>query len=333
LAYAILFAVTWVRRPAGPLRGLSIALGTLIVGAGFWFIFLQYALIHSWCRFCLATHACALFSALWLLAAALRPGKPNAGEGSPPPVRTPLVAGLLTGVLGFAALVGGQFVLVERAGYALIPLGLAGRPAAGRLILDSGRIELDPAALPVIGSSSARGFVVGLYDYTCAHCRRLHPLLRQAEEHFAGRVAFVMLPVPLEAGCNPMIPVTDPANRGACDYARLALAVLRGRPEAFREYDDWLFEGDSLPSLAEARARAVQLLGKESLDRALVDPWVGRQIATDVRLYIAASQATNSLRLPQLIFADADVSGSVESAAELERIVAERTPLAHSDGR
>jgi uncharacterized membrane protein/protein-disulfide isomerase len=329
-AYSILFAATWARRRA---TELSIALSTVVVAAGLWFILLQYAVIHSWCRFCLATHAFALFSAVWLLAAALRPAGSPLGDPTRPPVPKPVRAGLLLGGLGFAALIGGQFVFAGRLGYVLIPVSLGGRPTTGQLILDSGRIALEPKALPMIGPSSARGFVVGLYDYTCTHCRRLHPLLREAEEHFAGRVAFVMLPVPLEAGCNPMIPVTDPANRGACDYARLALAVWRARPEAFREYDAWLFGGDTVPALAEARARAGRLIGTAALERALADPWIGRQIATDVRLYIAASQATNSLRLPQLIFADAAISGSVESAAELERIIAERTPLTQSDGR
>ncbi len=331
-AYSILFAATWARRQARPLGELSIALSAVIVAAAFWFIFLQYAVIHSWCRFCLATHACALFSAFWLLAPAFRPPARPAEGAAQPPVPKPLKAGLILGAVGFAALIGGQFVFVEHLGYVLIPASLGGRSTTGQLILDSGRIGLDPKELPMIGTSSARGFVVGLYDYTCTHCRRLHPLLREAQEHFAGRVAFVMLPVPLEADCNPMIPVTDPANRGACDYARLGLAVWRGRPDAFREYDDWLFGAGSLPTLAEARARAEQLMGRASLEQALADPWVDRQIATDVRLYIAASQATNSLRLPQLIFADAVVSGSVADAAELERIIAERTPLAQSDG-
>jgi protein-disulfide isomerase len=332
-AYSILFAASWTRRHAGPLKKLSIALSTAVVAAGFWFIFLQYAVIHSWCRFCLATHAFALFSAFWLLAAAFRSAAGMAADGIHACIPKPLRAGLLLGLLGFAALIAGQFVFAERLGYVLIPASFGGRSPMGRLTLDSGRIGLEPRELPMIGPSSARGFVVGLYDYTCTHCRRLHPLLREAQEHFAGRMAFVMLPVPLEADCNPMIPVTDPSNRGACDYARLALAVCRGRPEAFREYDDWLFAGDEPPTLAEARARAEQLMGKAPLEQALGDPWVGRQIATDVRLYIATSQATNSLRLPQLIFADAAVSGSVESAAELERIIAERTPLTQSEGR
>lgn len=125
-AYSILFAATWARRQARPLGELSIALSAVIVAAAFWFIFLQYAVIHSWCRFCLATHACALFSAFWLLAPAFRPPARPAEGAAQPPVPKPLKAGLILGAVGFAALIGGQFVFVEHLGYVLIPASLGG---------------------------------------------------------------------------------------------------------------------------------------------------------------------------------------------------------------
>jgi len=335
--YSILLATTWRLRPGrdpkNRFRPLAIALCTVVVAAALWFIFLQDAVIQSWCRFCLATHASAFFSACWLLAPLLGSRRSPAGGETVPPTGGALKVGLVFGLVGTTVLIGGQFVVLERAGYVLVPLSLGGRAPKGQLTLDSGRFGLDPDALPGMGPASAQGFVVGLFDYTCTHCRRLHPLLKEAQAHFAGRLTFIMLPVPLETGCNPMIPLTDPANRGACEYARLALAVWRGRPDAFRGFDDWLFDSAGLPTLPEARMKAETLLGKTALEKVLSDPWVGRQIDEDVRLYIATSQATNSLRLPQLIFADAAVSGSVDDAAELERVIGERAPLIRNAGR
>jgi protein-disulfide isomerase len=308
-------------------RKAVIAFSIVIVAAAIWFTFLQYAIIQSWCRFCLATHASALFSAAWLLALSLK------SAPAPPPIRPGFKAGLLLGLLGIAILIGGQFAALHVVRYEVVSFSIGGHSSAGRLNLYSGRFELDPDALPTLGSSSAPGFVVGLYDYTCTHCRRLHPLLKDVQARLAGRVTLIMLPAPLDAGCNPMVPVNDPANDGACEYARLALAVWRSRPAAFGQFDDWLFAPARIPTLPEARAKAENLVGKEALEEALGDSWVNRQIATDVRLYMATSQATNDLHLPQLIFADAAVSGSANDAAELERIIGERKLLTRSNVR
>jgi hypothetical protein len=118
-----------------------------------------------------------------------------------------------------------------------------------------------------------------------------------------------------------MIRETQPANFGACEYARLALAVWRVSPTAFAEYDDWLFNPEGPPALDEARAKAEKLVGQGILDGALDDPWVKHQIAVDVNLYIANSQAMGDSHLPQLIFGDSAMSGEVDDATELEGLI------------
>jgi len=163
--------------------------------------------------------------------------------------------------------------------------------------------------------------MVGLFDFTCEHCRHLHPMLKEAEEHFGGKIAIVALPMPLDSDCNPMIRETQPANFGAWAYARMALAVWRATPSAFAPFDDWLFNPDGVPSLEDARAKAEELVGRGTLDQALRDPWVKRQIALDVNLYIANSQAMGDAHLPQLIFGGSAMSGEVDGAKELEGLI------------
>ena len=124
-----------------------------------------------------------------------------------------------------------------------------------------------------------------------------------------------------------MIRETQPLNFGACDYARLGAGRRRAKPPAFPEFDDWLFNPDGVPSLEDARAKAEALVGGGALDRALADPWVKRQIALDVNLYIANSQAMGDSHLPQLIFGDAGSSGEMDDAGELEQLIASHAPL------
>jgi hypothetical protein len=82
-------------------------------------------------------------------------------------------------------------------------------------------------------------------SWSCLRCRRfLHGLLdRCLRRYGAEQIAFVLLPVPLESRCNPAITVVEPGREGACEYARLALAVWQAAPERFAEFDAVLRQG------------------------------------------------------------------------------------------
>jgi protein-disulfide isomerase len=298
----------------------TVALSALVVGAASWFAFLQYAILGHWCRFCLATHSGAVVASACLFRRAFRNGTRgdalNRKDGRSPGIRL----GLGLGLLGLIILVAGQ-VLVKKRLYGVAAIAVQTGQATRQLVLFNGRFALSPDELPLAGSNSAPRFVVFLFDYTCVHCRRLHPLLREAAAHFKGQVAIIALPAPLEADCNPLIPETQLANFGACDYARLGLAVWHARPSAFREFDDWLFESDTQPSPDQARAKAEALVGKDALGDALSGSWVKDQLKLDVQLYIASSTAMHNARLPQLIFADAVAYGNIEDAEALEHLI------------
>jgi hypothetical protein len=85
------------------------------------------------------------------------------------------------------------------------------------------------------------------------------------ERKYQDRFAVIMLPVPLDVACNPLILITSPANQDACEYAKLGLAVYHAKHEAYREFDDWLFATPEIPPLAEARSHAASLVGQEAL--------------------------------------------------------------------
>jgi hypothetical protein len=296
-------------------RQVSLGLAPVILGAALWFVYLQMAKVHAWCKFCLATHGCACLAAVLLLGFYAR--KRRSGANLRP---VEVTWCLLSSALGLAVLVGGQLAVGKRLyGLARIsgPMALQG----SQLSLHRGRFTLEPAELPRIGGNRATNYVVSIFDYTCSHCRALHPLLKAAAERYGEKLGVVCLPVPLDASCNPLIQRTAAANEGACDYAKLSLAVWQTRPEAFGDFDDWLFAGAKVPPLDQARAKAQSLLGKEDLQRCLETRWVSGQLQWNVELYIANSQAIGNGRLPQLIIGDAVMYGAVERLEDLLRLI------------
>ena len=54
-------------------------------------------------------------------------------------------------------------------------------------------------------------------------------------------------------------------------------------------------------SLDAVRAKAVELLGQEQFDKALVDPWIGQYIQTSTRIYGQTLQ-TGKGGIPKMIF-------------------------------
>jgi hypothetical protein len=95
------------------------------------------------------------------------------------------------------------------------------------------------------------------------------------------------------------------------------LAVWRAKPEAQRQFDDWMFAPGKPPPLKQAEEYAAQLVGTNKLASALADPWIQQQFLTDCRLHRANWLATDSPAMPQLILGEAVSSGPLNSVEHL----------------
>jgi uncharacterized membrane protein len=155
-----------------------------------------------------------------------------------------------------------------------------------KLAVYNGSDELDLDEHIVTGKIGAPFVIVTLFDYTCSHCRGMHSVMEMLRGRYGDQLAFVHIPAPLNTSCNPHITSTHKAHRDACYLARLALAVWRVKPSAFAAYHDWLFEWPR--TREQARAQAVQVIGGEALNDALVDIWVGRHLRRCVQLHHAS---------------------------------------------
>jgi uncharacterized membrane protein/protein-disulfide isomerase len=174
-----------------------------------------------------------------------------------------------------------------------------------------GMVAMDLAEVPLVGSETNPQVIVSLFDYTCYHCRLMHPALTEVQSIFKDRLSIISLPMPLDPKCNHTLIQTAPDHSNACVYAHLALAMFRADRAKHREFDEWLFTGEQPPPMAQAVARAASLIGTNVLAQALRDPWVARQIQFDVSIYeIAYRQQRGAM--PQLIIGNTVAEGTYD---------------------
>jgi uncharacterized membrane protein len=341
--YLALLLVTFAvarEQPSAKARALWLAglgLSSIILAAAVWFLGLQLFVIGRACLWCVTTHVLASAGAGMVIYCAR-----NLSQGYA--ARPPLLPAAdfrrwlpWSVASGMGLLVFGQFASEGPAAPSSVSASASGsdrdaasaeRSPAGSLTLHGGRFKLNPKELPLRGSAEAASIVVSLFDYTCRHCRDAHGLLARAIERYSGSLAIISLPMPLDATCNALVTRTLDTHVDACQYARLGLAVFRAQPQAFREFDDWMFAPDVPPPLEHAQSKAAQLVGAQALEDALAEPWVEEQLQSSVALYEAnAIAAGGDTRVPQIVIGDVVARGPLAGADELFRLLERHTPL------
>jgi protein-disulfide isomerase len=185
------------------------------------------------------------------------------------------------------------------------------------LSLYSNAFVLKLDEVPMMGSPDASNVIISLFDYTCPHCRSLHPIMLETQRQFGDRLGIVCLPMPISTNCNPFMPPSIHSVSNSCEYVRLGLAVWRAKPAAFRQFDDWMFGPDRPVPVDQARAYAAQLVGADKLQAALADSWVTQQLVTDCRLHYTNWTVAGSPAMPQVILGDVVSSGPLNSVEHL----------------
>ena len=334
--YLAMVACALAARTSGPPAAAStsllwtalLALAVLAIGASLWFVAVQALVIRAVCPYCLASTLAGLLAGLAVI------------------LHTPRSAVAWLVAAGAAAiamvlLIGGQLLFpptlyrIESAKSSSDPEQAApaadpNPPSAPALLARSvslfgGRLTLDTSRWPLVGSSNAHHVIADLMDYTCPDCRNVHLLLKEAVHRYDGRLAVVLIPIPLEPACNPAVRVRDPHHIGACIYARFALAVWLSAPARFLEYHDWLLDGPKAPSPSAARGKAEELAGMDKLAAAL-STLVEPRLRECVDIY----QTSGAQQLPRLVLPQAILWGRLPSVQELVRILEEQLGISAS---
>ena len=233
--------------------------------------------------------------------------RPGVGQGAKGTVATSSPKG--TNYLALAAAVAAQ---------APQPMSPNIRLVSPRLLsVYSNTFLLKLDEVPMMGSPDAENVIIYLFDYTCPHCRSLHPILLETQRQFSNRLGIVCLPMPISTNCNPFLPPNVHSVPNSCEYVRLGLAVWRAKPAAFRQFDDWMFSSDQPAAVEQAKEYATQLVGADKLQAALADSWLPQQLAIDCRLHSTNWTVSGSPALPQVILGDAVSSGPLNSVQHL----------------
>jgi uncharacterized membrane protein len=319
---------------------LIVPCAVMIAGAAAWFIIVQLVVLQSICPYCMVAHGAGLIAALLALASSpLRRRTQPAGKSAPVFRVGPAAA--LAG-LGVAALIAGQclhapktFVVQKIPGapaaapsvppVASVPPGIPTTPttAAQRLFpVYGGAFTLDVADLPVMGDPTNSQVMVALHDFTCHHCRSMHPILQAAQRAFGSQLVIVTLPMPFDPSCNPLMQRHNPVHTNACEYAMLSLAVWRADRSKHASYDDYLFGSKEVPPLRLAAQSAGQLVGADALANALRDPWVSEHVRLGISLYAAAYRQRGQGQMPQFIVGGNLLSGDI-SLADLTNLISQ----------
>ncbi len=280
--------------------------GLVAGGAAVWFIGLQLFMVRAICPYCMTAHGLGL---LFLLLGVAALARSQIGLG---PGRVRLVA--LLALAALATLIGGQLLqpdsrhiemnLASLPGDAAItpdadrfpspaaPPSTAGGPTpranAAPVITDTGpgpdRIlsvgryfSFNPHHVATIGSPDAPYAIITFFCYTCPHCRDLFHLYdRMRQRYDPSQFFIVAIPAPVDGRCNPLFAFkpTSKSHQGACEYARIALAVWNVDPNKFHAYQTWFFEPDKRRPPQEARAYAARLVGEQAFAAAMKDPQV-----------------------------------------------------------
>jgi hypothetical protein len=320
---AVLSATTLVKRVSqqavrSAIESFLVGSGAALVAAAVWFIGLQVFVIGSICAFCMAAHSCGICVGLILL---MRARVKIPGDGAGPGITKSRAGFALAGLASVALLALGQIVERPKTFSVISSAQVAARKAPRTMQLDGEAFQLDLSNVPLRGSPDAPCVIVHLFDYSCSHCRALHPILMEACRNLSNQVAIASLPVPMATNCNPLLKRVIPAHINACAYAYCALAVWRANPTKLSAFDDWLF-APKLPPVPEAvKAEAMRLVGTNEFNRALEEPWVRQQIDFNIGLYKANYLRFRQDSLPELMIGTNLVAGTIASVNDLYKLL------------
>jgi uncharacterized membrane protein len=323
----------------------------LIFGAALWFVALQVVVLHRICPWCMAAHVCGAVAAVLLLTRVpLGESSGKSRESSTlsrsQMIRLSIIAFAAIAVLGIAqALAPRKTFSVSNVPVAALPVTNSIPPTSAppktvstpatnppptpvpatnavatiqspttssNVLPVLNRFFLDLTQVPLWGSPTAPFKLLSLYDYTCHHCRDMHPRVAEVQRSFGNKLAVVSLPMPLDAQCNYLITRGTPKpHLNACTYAKLGLIVWRAKRDAILEFDDWLFGFQNPPPLSEVTNKAVSLVGLMPFQTASRDPSLDKLIRTSIDIYAVSAKEFHNGNMPQFMMGSNIVTGTL----------------------
>lgn len=314
---AVMLALTRAGRPLlPPLLGV-------IFASALWFTFVQAALIRAFCPWCMAAHAVGItLTALGLLHAARLDGS----------WKRVLSHFALAGIAGAFAIIALQVFGPKPEMHRIVDLDPiaplsevaddAHSQGEGRLaVFFDGRKGYRVEELPHIGRADATHVIIEYFDYACGACRTMGGYLEALVAAYPGDICVILLPMPLDRDCNPLMPPLEPGHPGACEMARASLAIWRNSRENFTSFHYAL--------LADATAQNATMLASALLPdaaTAMRDPWIEAIIEANITDWQVIS--ADNAKLPKLVVGGRRIMhGFPPTEAEFIQVMADQLGL------
>ena len=332
LVYAVIFVLSiLIGKKSRRLHWVALVFLTIVAaGSALWFIMLQMFVIKSYCFYCLTVHACsiALMLLVWRQAPMTKPSTVQGAKRDQAPGLTTrqVVQAAIAGLAGVAILIAGQ-LLPGRSAEAenqpeaqtqtertkqkkqeSAPAPQPQTPEVRQVALLNGQFSIPMGEFPVLGSPNAQRVAAHFFDYTCPACRQLHSSLLDAHKKVENDVALVLIPMPLDATCNPGVRETSYQHQNACLFAQMGIALWSLSPVAFNQYDEYMFRFQYPPSAEQAVSMAYELVGKEKMNAAMADPHNGNVLRQGIDMFYLP--AIEKKMLPVLVMPEQAVYGT-----------------------
>ena len=262
-----------------------------ISGSALWLIIVQAVLLHHFCPWCMAAHVVGVL----LVVLAWRVS-PRAGK-----FRHALLAGLAAAFGLALSQYYGPVPATHRidSASAISPtIGIHAQGNGRKIAFDDGKKIYDNTSLPGLGSSGAKQVLVEYFDYQCPSCRTMSAYLTALIAKHPTEIRVLVLPVPLDHGCNPALAAGDDGHPGSCELTRIALAVWRVNPAAYPAIHQ-AFLSDPLPDSAKAMSLARAQIPSAQLEAAMREPWIDQLIAANIADWVSFSGKNR--KLPKLL--------------------------------
>lgn len=323
--YAAVLAFSLRRTPpAGALRFLVRSLEVGVLLGAVWFGYLQAGVLHAFCPWCTGCHVAASAGVLCLAWSRSRPGGAGlASDWFPVPAALALVAVVGFGLaqrFGPVPKVSRTTEIASANGTPAVAVTMATNPApvspgqpgaaaapAPRVVptvsLFNGKFTVKADEYPFLGKAGATNIVVGLFDYTCSHCRHMHGEL----EHFladTNHPAFQILELPA---------VLRPES---LEIQRTMLTVWQADPAVYRRLSRDLW-AERIPAKAEeVRRLANDQLGMMVYSSALAThgEWIKTALLQAQSIRLETEKVAGAKGLPQLIVGSRVIEGLMDGA-------------------
>jgi uncharacterized membrane protein/protein-disulfide isomerase len=328
LVYGAIFGVSMTMSAGSSQTRWRLLLFLAITAAAsaIWFASLQLFVIHSICKFCMSVHACGIIIAILTLRAIPRRESvhpKDAKRRNDLVNRSQRMEAIALAFVVVAILVVGQVWPSKTAQLqtatdtpapaAAIPPKQHANIPHREIDLANGAMKLNLGDYPILGSTRAQRTLAVFLDYTCPACRSFHPMLADVVRKNIDGLAVIVLPMPLDAECNHNIQQTAYTHQDACLYWKIALAVWNINPNAFGQFDAFMFGSEFPPSLQDARTVADRLVGKQAMDAELADPHLSDQVQFGIAMF--DQPYVKNKALPTLVTEQTSFTGSEAATA------------------